>query len=183
MPIPTGYGRIIRNEQHQIIAIREEKDCSEKERLTKEINSGIYAFNTKKLFSHIQHITTNNKQAEYYLTDVIGLLQKEGSIIESICTQTPHEVIGINTRKDLATINTILYQETNERLMREGVTILSPETTFIDSTVSIGHDTIIHPHCIISGNTTIGSHCEIGPFSQLTNQTISHQQTYNHTHN
>ena len=166
---PHGYGRIIRGDMGTVLGIREQKDCSEEETKIKEINSGVYIFKTNLLVDYIFNLSTNNKQKEYYLTDIIEILKSEGHVVNSYCTENNYEVLGINTRQDLSKANQILFQLNNEKLMKNGVTILDPKSTFIDSTVQIGSDTIIEPFTIIKGKTEIGSNCHIGPFVEINN--------------
>ncbi|MBT5856077.1 NTP transferase domain-containing protein [bacterium] len=170
---PASYGRILHDKAKNVTAIREAKDCSEKELLIKEINSGVYCFKRDLLISALSKITTNNKQKEYYLTDVIQILKDEGEFIRSYCTPNPDEVIGINTRMDLAKCNQVLYQKNNHIHMVNGVSIIDPTNTYIESDVTIGQDTIINPGTIITGTTTIGSGCTIGANSVITNATVA----------
>ena len=172
MPDPGSYGRIIRGQMGTVLGIKEAKDCSPRELEISEINTGVYAFESTALFEQLRRVDTNNAQHEYYLTDVIRLMKEGGEPIEAYCTSDPDEVVGINTRMDLAKINQIVYQKNNLRFMEDGVTILDPNSTFIDSTVKIGHDTIIAPFTVIQGTTTIAEHCMIGSHSYLKDASI-----------
>ena len=172
MEDPGSYGRILRGQMGTVMGIREAKDCSKKELGIKEINTGIYCFKTQELFDSLKLITNENNQHEYYLTDIIHILKNKGDVIEAYCTQDSNEAIGINTRMDLAQINRIIYDRNNKYFMQEGVTIIDPTTTFIDSTVKIGQDTIIHPFTMITGETIIGSDCKIGPSCYIKNGKI-----------
>tara|TARA_A100001015_G_scaffold320718_1_gene448177 strand:+ start:2747 stop:3712 length:966 start_codon:yes stop_codon:yes gene_type:complete len=174
---PHGYGRILRGEMGTVLGIKEQKDCNEEEAQIKEINSGVYIFNTKRLVEHIFNLSTNNKQKEYYLTDIIEILKTKGEVVTSFCTENNYEVLGINTRLDLSKANQILFNLNNEKLMKNGVTIIDPRSTFIDSTVQIGNDTIIEPFTILRGKTTIGSNCHIGPYVELNNVTVEKNST------
>lgn len=173
MDDPGSYGRILRGQMGTITGIKEAKDCSKEEKEIIEINTGVYAFQVKALFEHLEQVNTNNTQKEYYLTDVIHLLKEDGGAVASHCCENSNDVIGINTRADLARINQIIYQKNNHHFMQEGVTIIDPSTTFIDSTVQIGVDTIIEPFTIIRENSCIGSHCRIGSHSYIVNGTIA----------
>ncbi len=173
MPDPGSYGRIIRGQMGTVLGIKEAKDCSKNELEISEINTGVYAFDASVLFEQLNRVDTNNAQNEYYLTDVIRLMKESGEPIEAYCTSDPDEVVGINTRMDLAKINQIVYQKNNLRFMEDGVTILDPSSTFIDSTVKIGHDTIISPFTVIQGTTKIAEHCIIGSHSYLKNATVA----------
>ncbi len=167
MDEPGSYGRILRGQMGTILGIKEAKDCASDELEICEINTGVYAFEVGAMFEQLNRVNTNNTQQEYYLTDVISLLKSAGDPISAYCTDDPDQVVGINTRMDLAKINEIIYRRNNLHFMEEGVTILDPTTTFIDSTVCIGPDTIISPFTVIRGKTVIGAHCKIGPHSYL----------------
>jgi len=183
MDRPGTYGRIIRGQMGTIIGIKEAKDCNAEELEIEEINTGVYSFEVSQLFKSLQNVDTNNQQNEYYLTDVIHLLKKYGEPVAAFCTQDPDQVVGINTREDLAKINQIIYRRNNLHFMAEGVTILDPNSTFIDSTVQIGHDTIISPFTIIRGATVIGENCTIGPYSFIENAIIPSEtalEAYSH---
>ncbi len=160
---PANYGRIVRGKMGTVVAIREAKDCSTAELKIKEINTGIYIFQKNLLFESLKKINTNNQQKEYYLTDVIHILKEEGESVAAYCTDNSDQVIGINTRMDLSKTNKIIYQRNNDYFLHDGVTIIDPDTTFIDSTVQIGLDTIVYPFTVIQENTVIGNDCKIGP--------------------
>ena len=176
MKNPTGYGRLIRNSKGNVESIKEHKDCNEKEKNITEINSGVYIFDTNLLCKFINKISTNNAQAEYYLTDIIEILKKENYKVDAKCIENSNEVIGINTRLDLATTNSIKYLENANTHMENGVTIVDPKSTFIDSDVSIKEDTIIYPFCIIKQKSKIGKNCIINSFNNINNQTIKDNQ-------
>ena len=169
MEEPASYGRILRGNMGTVLGIKEAKDCTEDELKIKEINTGVYAFNSSFLFENLKNLNTNNTQGEYYLTDIIHILKAHGEPISAYCIDDSDQAIGINTRLDLAKSNQVIYQRNNHHLMTEGVTILDPRSTFIDSTVKIGQDTIINPFTVIKGNTVIGNHCVIGSHCYLEN--------------
>jgi bifunctional UDP-N-acetylglucosamine pyrophosphorylase/glucosamine-1-phosphate N-acetyltransferase len=169
---PGSYGRIVRGKMGTVLGIKEAKDCVPKELAIREINAGIYAFDERLLFESLKKVTTDNVQKEYYLTDVIQLLKGSGEAISAYCAEDADEVLGINTRMDLAKINQIVYQKNNLHFMEYGVTLIDPSSTFIDSTVTIGTDTIISPFTVIEGMTVIGPRCKIGPHSYLKNVVI-----------
>ena len=178
MANPTGYGRIIRDKNNTVVGIKEHKDCSSNEKSIKEINSGIYIFETAILTQYIKEITTNNAQKEYYLTDIIHIIKNKNLPINALKIKDSDQVIGVNSRQDLAKTNAAIYKKTNNKHLTNGVTIISPETTFIDTTVTIGEDTIIHPFTIIKGNTHIGKKSIIKPFSLIENETIKNEDTF-----
>lgn len=164
---PTGYGRVVRRASGKIHKIVEEEDASLFEKAVEEINSGIYCFSSGPLFKAIEKLSPENRQTEFYLTDVISILADAGKRIESVEAEDPFEVLGINSRLDLARVEEILQRRIQSRHMLNGVTIVSPANTYVDETVTIGRDTIIYPFTVIEGNIRIGKDCRIGPFSHL----------------
>ncbi|MBE3091396.1 MAG: bifunctional UDP-N-acetylglucosamine diphosphorylase/glucosamine-1-phosphate N-acetyltransferase GlmU [Candidatus Atribacteria bacterium] len=164
---PKGYGRIIRDKKGEIKGIIEEADLSTDKKKITEINSGIYCFNKEKLFQALEKVTTDNKQREYYLTDTVKILLGEGLTIGNIIIKDYSEILGINNQLDLADASQKVYQKTLQNLMLQGVTIVDPNSTFIERGVKIGQDTIIYPFTIIEKGTKIGSNCFIGPYSHL----------------
>jgi len=172
VPDPEGYGRIIKNDQGNIIRIIEEADASVKERGITEINSSIYCFQTKSLFENIKNIKTLNTQNEYYLTDIIEILVRNGGKVNCLKILDYTEVMGVNNRVQLSRLENIMQQRVNENLMKNGVTIRNPNSCYIESTVIIKKDVIIEPSCFIRGETVIGENSIIGPFCQITDTTI-----------
>ena len=164
---PKGYGRIIRGKKGEIKGIIEEVDLSADKKKITEVNSGIYCFNKDKLFQALEKITPDNKQGEYYLTDSVEILLKEGLTVGNIIVKDYSEVLGINSRLDLTDASQKIYQKTLQDLMPQGVTIVDPNSTFIERGVKIGQDTIIYPFTIIEKDTKIESGCLIGPYSHL----------------
>ncbi|CAB4682046.1 unannotated protein [freshwater metagenome] len=167
-PDPTGYGRIIRDDADELLRIVEEKDATEDERIIFEINSGVYAFDSAALAGAISKITNSNAQGELYLTDVIGILKGQGASIAAIVIDDFTEILGVNDRIQLAESAALLRDRINENWMREGVTIIDPTTTWIDSTASLSNDVTIHPGSAILGSTQIASGAVIGPRTTLT---------------
>jgi bifunctional UDP-N-acetylglucosamine pyrophosphorylase/glucosamine-1-phosphate N-acetyltransferase len=164
---PKGYGRIIRDKKGEIKGIIEEVDLSADKKKITEVNSGIYCVNKDKLFQALEKITPNNKQGEYYLTDSVEILLKEGLTVGNIIVKDYSEILGINSRLDLTDASQKVYQKTLQDLMLQGVTIVDPNSTFIEQGVKIGQDTIIYPFTIIEKDTKIESGCLIGPYSHL----------------
>lgn len=164
---PDGYGRILRNHDNSVLAIVEDKDANIYEKKIKEINTGTYVFDKAALFDALGKIEPINQQGEYYLTDVIHIMVKEKRRVEAYITKDPAETLGINNRIQLARAEKIMSQRILERLMLSGVTIIDPSTTFIDDSVTIGIDSIIHPNTIVKGKSVIGQGCEIGPLTQI----------------
>jgi len=169
---PYGYGRIIRDQVGEITGIIEEVDLSENEKIINEINSGIYCFKKEDLFLALDKIVPDNKQGEYYLTSTAKILLKDGLNIGNLMVKDCSEVLGINTRLDLANASQKVYQRVCKHLMLQGVTIIDPNSTFIDEGVKIGRDTIIYPFTIIEKDTKIGKSSLIGPYSHLIDSNI-----------
>ena len=171
MTDPTGYGRIIRG-PNGVERIVEEKDASSEERLANEINTGIYLFRAPQVFAFLQQLDNRNAQGEYYLTDVVAAARQAGERVEALSAGEAEEAMGINDRVQLAQAGEIMRQRINETHQRAGVSLLDPNTTYIDPEVRIGCDTTVHPGVHLRGITTIGSNCEIEPGVIVTDCTI-----------
>ncbi|KUG05196.1 n-acetylglucosamine-1-phosphate uridyltransferase / glucosamine-1-phosphate n-acetyltransferase [hydrocarbon metagenome] len=169
---PVGYGRIIRKADQSFFRIVEEKDATEEERQVREVNAGIYCFQAGQVFELLQKINTDNAQGEYYLTDVLELINNTKQAVNIIKMEDAQEMYGVNDRIQLAYVESILRKRKSLELMREGVTIIDPSSTFIDTDVIIKKDSIILPFTIIEGTTVIGSNCQIGPYSRISNSNI-----------
>lgn len=172
---PTGYGRIVRDRKGHILKIVEHKDAMEEELEIKEINSGIYCFNGKLLKYALGKIDNDNAQGEYYITDVIKILKDENYQVGAYIIDDPIEIHGINSRVQLAFCEKVMKKWINENYMMEGVTIINPENTYIESGVSIGKDSIIYPGTILLGDTVIGEDCIIGENSRIENSKIGNK--------
>lgn len=165
---PSGYGRIIRDENDNIMGIKEEDTLTPKEREIKEINTGVYVFkNTSYLKEYLQKIRPRGKKNEKYLTEIISLYYKQGKKIQSVRVNDPQEAAGINTRQDLIYVNDVLFKRNINHHINRGVTILSPHNTFIELDVNIGKDTIIYPFVYIERGVKIGKNCSIGPGARI----------------
>ncbi|MDY4475661.1 bifunctional UDP-N-acetylglucosamine diphosphorylase/glucosamine-1-phosphate N-acetyltransferase GlmU, partial [Mitsuokella sp.] len=163
MPDATGYGRIIRSADGSVEKIVEHKDATEEERQVKEVNSGIYCFAARDLFEALAHVTNDNAQGEYYLPDVLEILKKKGEKIWAVAADDYEDTLGINSRQQLAGAEKILRRRKNEELMAAGVTIMDPDTTYVDDDVVVGRDTILYPGTWLEHGTVIGEECELGP--------------------
>lgn len=166
-PDPTGYGRIVRNEIGIVERIVEQKDASVEEQAIHEINTGVYCFDNQKLFAALKRLTNDNAQGEYYLTDVIGILKEEGEIVTAYQMEDFDESMGVNDRSALAKATKIMQKRINTQLMKDGVTLVDPETAYIDTDVQIGQDTVIEGNVVIKERTTIGADCLIGAGSRI----------------
>lgn len=174
---PTGYGRVIRGESGQVLRNVEQKDASKEEQQVVEINTGTYCFDNKVLFETLKKVTNNNAQGEYYLPDVIGILQAEGALVAAYVTDDFTETLGINDRVVLAEAERVMRHRLAEMHMRNGVTIINPDNTYISADAEIGRDTVLQPGTMIEGKTVIGDGCTIGPNSQIVDSTIGDQTT------
>ncbi len=162
-----GYGRIVRDSDNTLTKIVEEKDATEDEKNIHEINTGIYVFDNERLFSGLKKISNNNKQNEYYLTDILGILKEDKYKVGSVIINDEYEILGINDKKMLSNATEILQSQINEKHMNNGVNIIDPKNTYIDKNVKIKSGTIIEPNVYIKGNTKIGNNVTITMGSQI----------------
>jgi bifunctional UDP-N-acetylglucosamine pyrophosphorylase/glucosamine-1-phosphate N-acetyltransferase len=171
---PTGYGRVVRKAagKPEVIAIVEQKALKPEQLSAPEINSGIYAFRAEPLFKHIGELSTDNAHGEYYLTDMAALLVKAKERVVALETADVHEVLGANTIAEMMELDAEMRMRKAQALMSEGVTIFRPETSVIDSTVTVGADTIVEPFVQLLGRTKIGSGCRIRSYSVIEDSTI-----------
>jgi bifunctional UDP-N-acetylglucosamine pyrophosphorylase/glucosamine-1-phosphate N-acetyltransferase len=174
---PCGYGRIVRRNDNEVDSIVEHRDATPEILKIPEINSGIYVFNAPALFQALSKIRNNNAQREYYLTDVIGILVTQRDRVGAFKVPSVEEVLGINTRQELAQVDRVMRRRKCEALMSEGVTIIDPDTTFIDGDVQIGADTTIYPSVQIYGQTVIGDDVTIHSFTRISNSKIGSRST------
>ncbi len=168
---PTGYGRIIRR-KGEIFRIVEELDADDYIKEIKEINAGTYFFKGGYLFSTLKKIKKNPVKKEYYLTDAIEILNKQGSKIHTYLVKDNDEILGVNRRFELSKANMIMQKRIHQKLMEHGVTILDTDSTYIEYDVKIGQDTIIYPFTFLYGKAKFGENCQIGPFVQVTESQI-----------
>jgi bifunctional UDP-N-acetylglucosamine pyrophosphorylase/glucosamine-1-phosphate N-acetyltransferase len=178
---PTGYGRILRGSDNSVLRIVEHKDCSPEETLIHEINTGTYCFDNRKLFQALEKVTNANAQGEYYLTDVIGILQGEGNVIVASLVEDPAEAIGVNDRIALGEAERLMRKRINTAHQVNGVTLIDANNTYIEANVTIGADTIIYPGSVLRGRTSIGSDCVIGPATELIDTNVGNGSTIRQT--
>jgi bifunctional UDP-N-acetylglucosamine pyrophosphorylase/glucosamine-1-phosphate N-acetyltransferase len=163
---PTGYGRVIRARDGRVLRVVEQRDASPEELDAREVNTSIYAFRRELFGPALRHLSPDNVQGEYYLTDVVGALAGMGHRIGSVHAPFD-ETQGVNDRWQLALAERELRSRTNRRWLLNGVTMLDPRQTFVDVTVRLGRDVTLYPGTILRGNTVVGDGCEIGPDSRL----------------
>jgi len=171
-PDPTGYGRIIRGDDDSLLRIVEERDADDIQRDILEVNSGVYAFDAVKLAGAIGKLKNDNSQGELYLTDVIEILRNEGGKIAAVLIDDFIEILGVNDRVQLAESAALLRDRINEDLMRAGVTIVDPLSTWVDATATVANDVVLMPGTAISGTTTVATGAVIGPRTTLVDCTV-----------
>ncbi|AAK81158.1 bifunctional UDP-N-acetylglucosamine pyrophosphorylase/glucosamine-1-phosphate N-acetyltransferase [Clostridium acetobutylicum] len=173
---PEGYGRIIRNVDGSVKKIVEHKDCTEDELKVKEINSAMYCFDIKSLLESLDKLNNNNVQGEYYLTDVIGILEEEGAKIGAISVPF-EEILGVNSRLQLCQVGKVMQKRINEKHMENGSTLIDPDNTYIGADVEIESDTIIYPGNVLQGKTVIKTGCVLYPNSRIEDSVIGKNVT------
>ena len=172
-PDPTGYGRIIRSADGSLLRIVEERDATDEERAIYEVNSGVYAFDGAKLAGAIGKLKKDNSQGELYLTDVLEILGNEGGSIAAVLIEDFIEILGVNDRSQLAESAALLRDQINEKLMKAGVTIIDPISTWVDSTATVESDVTLLPGTWIAGSTTVAHGAIIGPRTTLLDCTVA----------
>jgi bifunctional UDP-N-acetylglucosamine pyrophosphorylase/glucosamine-1-phosphate N-acetyltransferase len=170
---PKGYGRVLRDDQGNLTGIVEEKDASDVQRKIREVNAGVYVASAPFLFAALSGVKNNNQQGEYYLPDIVAVGLDRGATIETATAEDAREMMGVNTREELAFMEKNLRQSINKKWLLAGVTFKDPETTYIDEGVTIGKDTVIGPNTQLRGKTVIGERCQIDGSAFLTDAKIS----------
>jgi bifunctional UDP-N-acetylglucosamine pyrophosphorylase/glucosamine-1-phosphate N-acetyltransferase len=159
---PRGFGRVIRKTDGSVQEVIEEAQATPSQLSIRELNVGMYCFDAGWLWEALKRIPLSPK-GEYYLTDLVGIAGSDGLPVQAVTAEDPAEVIGINTRVHLAEATALLRQRINRAWMLAGVTLLDPATTYIESEVTIGQDTVIWPNTYLHGKTVIGQACTLGP--------------------
>ena len=172
---PRGFGRIVRKEDGTVVAIVEEYVATLEQKSIKELNVGAYCFSADWLWDALGRIRKNPQKGEYYLTDTIELAVKDGLAVQALIHDDLLETIGINTRVHLAEAEAVMRRRINRDLMLAGVTMIDPDSTYIEAGVTIGSDTTVMPNTFIQGDTTIGEGCEIGPNAHIRNSRIGNR--------
>lgn len=164
---PGSYGRIIRGPDAVVDRITEARDASQEVLAINEVATSIYCFNTALLRESLAELRTDNAQGEYYLTDTIEILRRKGHVAHADIATDFRDTLGINTRIELADATAIMRRRILDALMLDGVTVVDPNTTYVDVGVTIGKDSVIHPCTVITGRTSLGEGCVVGPFARL----------------
>ena len=178
---PTGYGRVVRAADGSVESIVEHRDASDEVLSISEINAGMYAFDPSRLAPALDRLTTANDQGEEYLTDVVGLMRADGYPVAGLVVEDSHEILGVNDRVQLAEAAGLMRDRINERWMREGVSMLDPESTWIDVDVDLASDVTILPQTSLLGPTSIATGARIGPGTTLTSCEVGEGATLIHT--
>ena len=172
---PTGYGRIVRSVDGTVERIVEQKDATRLEAAIDEVNTGTYCFDAGVLYDHLDRLDTDNAQGELYLTDMVGIFEREGLEVDALLTDDPLETLGVNSRVQLAEASGVLQRRINERHMLDGVTMTDPGLVWIGPHVRLGRDVLIEPMTFVMGETTIGDRVHIGPGARITDSTIAEE--------
>ena len=169
---PRGYGRILRDARGHLTGIVEEKDATEEQRKIREVNAGAYVVAAPFLFAALSEVKNHNRQGEYYLPDIVGIGLRQKATIETVRAEEAREMMGVNSREELAFMEKNLRQSINQKWLSAGVTLKDPDTTYIDEGVIIGKDTVIGPNTQLRGKTLIGARCQIDGSAFLTDAEI-----------
>ena len=166
VPDPTGYGRVVRDAAGRVVGLAEERDAAPEQRAIREVNVGAYVVDATWLRATLPRLQ-RSAGGEYYLTDLVGLAAAEGRSIAAVRLADPIQGLGVNDRRHLAQAERVIRDRVRERLWDAGVTLVDPETVYVDATVVVGPDTVLHPQTFLRGRTVIGAGCEIGPSTQI----------------
>ena len=161
------YGRIVRDDGGRFLRIVEDVDATPEEAAIREVNAGFYCVRVEEIARALRRVRPANRQGEYYLPDAVNVLAAEGRDVAVVPVAGPDELVGVNTRAELAAVDAVLRRRVLERLMAGGVTVLDPATTFVDDTVRVGRDTVLHPGTFLTGRTVVGPECTVGPGARL----------------
>ncbi len=164
---PTSYGRILRDGAGAFAGIVEHRDCTPEQLALREVNPSYYCFDAKAMFEALAQVKPNNAKGEYYITDALTILRSAGKTVRASTSVPAQDAVGINSRADLADVARLMQRRIQDSWMEQGVTIVDPTTTWIDSGVQIGPETMIKPFCFLEGNARIGEGCTIGPFAYV----------------
>ena len=169
---PDGYGRIVRDVDEGVAAIVEHKDLTPEQQHIDEINTGTYCFDAAVLFAHLDRLSTDNAQKEYYLTDMVSVFRSEGLLVSAMTTDDPLETLGVNSRVQLAEAGKVLQGRINERHMLAGVTMIDPDLTWIGPDVELARDVVLQPMTFLMGSTKVAEGASLGPNTRVTDSSI-----------
>jgi bifunctional UDP-N-acetylglucosamine pyrophosphorylase/glucosamine-1-phosphate N-acetyltransferase len=169
---PTGYGRIIRDQQGAFLDIVEQPDCTPQQAEIREVNPSYYCVKVEDLLLGLSRLTNQNKKGEYYLTDICGILRRAGRKVIAVQAVSAEDVLAVNNRHQQAEVDAVMQERIQRQIREGGVTIVSSHNTYIEAGVNIGADTVIHPFTFIGRDTTIGPGCVIGPFACVPRDSI-----------
>ncbi len=169
---PRGFGRVVRGADGGALAIIEEIEATAEQKAIRELNAGVYCFDADWLWPALKRLTPSPRKGEYYITDLVGLAVADARRVSVVTTETPEEVLGVNTRVHLAEAERVVRQRTNRQLMLSGVTFIDPESTYIQPGVQVGRDATIWPGAVLRGETKVGARCVIGPHAALTDVSV-----------
>ncbi|MGH9102126.1 MAG: bifunctional UDP-N-acetylglucosamine diphosphorylase/glucosamine-1-phosphate N-acetyltransferase GlmU [Acidimicrobiales bacterium] len=169
---PTGYGRVVRGKDGGVAAVVEEADAEPEQLLLREVNTSIYCFRRGVLAPSLRRLEPQNAQREYYLTDTVAVLAEAGYRVDAMVVADPVEAAGVNDRAQLAAAEAELRSRINERWMRRGVTMVDPDSTYLDASVELEAESILLPGVMLAGSTTVGRGARIGPGCQLVDTTV-----------
>ena len=164
---PTGYGRIVRDANGDLVSIIEHRDCNDVQHAINEVNVSYYCFDSRKLMDGLTRLTPNASKGEYYLTDLVGMLRDAGDKVSAVVKVQPGDSLGINSRLDLAMVSRAMQDRFQRALLNDGVSIVDPDNTWVEADVSVGTDTVIYPFSFIGQGATIGEGCRVGPFAHV----------------
>lgn len=172
MDDPTGYGRIVRDEEGNFLDIAEQADCTPEQLEIREVFPSYYCVKSDELAFALARLTNDNKKREYYLTDIYGILRRAGKKVIAVQAVSAEDILSVNTREQQAQVDTVMQERLQRHLRDSGVTIVSPANTYVEDGVSIGPDTILHPFTFIGCDCSIGRDCVLGPFASLPRNSI-----------
>jgi len=176
---PQGYGRIVRDLSGALEAIVEERDCTPAQREIREVNPSYYCFDARRMFESLSRVAPDNAKGEYYITDAVRILRGEGDGVSAMAGAPAEDATGINSREDLALVNRLMQGRIQRGWMQKGVTMIDPQTTWIESDASIGMDSVLYPFTFVGRGARIGSGCRIGPHAIVDrNQTLADGATF-----
>jgi bifunctional UDP-N-acetylglucosamine pyrophosphorylase/glucosamine-1-phosphate N-acetyltransferase len=175
LPDPSGYGRVVRTDDGHLAQIVEDRDATDDQRRIDEVNGGIYAFDAASLRATLEQLTRDNSQGEEYLPDVVAMMRADGLGVAALTVADYHEVVGVNDRVQLAEAGRLLRDRTNAGWMRDGVTFVDPDTTWVGPDVTLGRDVVLHPGVRLLGRTEVSEGAEIGPDTTLVDTTVGPQ--------